>query len=164
MSFSLAASWRRLALAGAAVTAAGIPAGLAPASPAGAAPAVRVDIPAVGAVVHDLEADRAWVHYGGLQVDPALSQVALRHSIAMAEAGRLYDTANLSSVGAAVPGWSALGENVGKGPSTGEVAFAFVHSMPHLAIILGRYNLVGVGVVASGGQLWVTEDFADDQG
>ena len=52
-------------------------------------------------------------------------------------------------------------ENVGFDPGVAVAHEAFLHSPAHRANILdGNYNTVGVGVVRSGGNLYITEDFA----
>lgn len=53
------------------------------------------------------------------------------------------------------------GENVGLNQSAEGAHQGFMHSPGHRANILNPdYNAVGVGVVARGGNIWVTEDFA----
>lgn len=53
------------------------------------------------------------------------------------------------------------GENVGMAESIERADLAFMDSPPHRANILDPdYNVVGVGVIRSGGNLYVTEDFA----
>ena len=53
------------------------------------------------------------------------------------------------------------GENVGLNQSAEGAHQGFMHSPPHRANILNPdYNAVGIAVVARGGNLWVTEDFA----
>lgn len=129
--------------------------------PASASVTVYDDPVAAYAVASALEADRAWVHMPGLVNNAALGQVALNHAVQMAEDDELFDSANLASVaGPAVPGWVRLGENSGVGWSPAQIAYAFVHSTPHLANILGPYDMVGVAAVSTGTTLWVTEVFA----
>ena len=53
------------------------------------------------------------------------------------------------------------GENVGLNQTATGAHQGFMHSPPHRANILNPdYNAVGIGVVARGGNIWVTEDFA----
>lgn len=53
------------------------------------------------------------------------------------------------------------GENVGLHQTAEGAHQGFMHSPPHRANILNPdYNTVGIGVVARGGNIWVTEDFA----
>ena len=56
--------------------------------------------------------------------------------------------------------WAAVAENVGTGYTVRGVHRALMRSAPHRANILNRrMRQVGVGVVFSGGRLWVTEVF-----
>lgn len=123
--------------------------------PAAADPAADTN-----ALVSNINALRAWFHLPALQVDPALSSYSLSHSAQMAPTGTIFHTASLMTVGALVPGWSQVGENVAAGPNEPAVATAFAHSLPHLRNILGPYDVVGVGVVQAGGLEYVTEEFA----
>ena len=85
-----------------------------------------------------------------------LSTTARQHSRQMASATTLFHTANFSSICC----WSSIAENVGMGYSVRELHRAFMHSSAHRANILNpRMRVVGVGVVSSGGRLWVTELF-----
>jgi cysteine-rich secretory family protein len=57
--------------------------------------------------------------------------------------------------------FDADGENVGLHQTAEGAHEGFMHSPPHRANILNPgYNAVGIGVVARGGNIWVTEDFA----
>lgn len=112
------------------------------------------------ALVADINALRAWFHLPALQVDPTLSSYSLSHSAQMAPTGTIFHTADLMTVGALVPGWTQIGENVAAGPNEASVAWALAHSLPHLRNILGPYDVVGVGVVQTGGLDYVTEEFA----
>ncbi len=150
----LAAAALTLPLAVSSVTAA------APASASLAAPAY--DAAASGFIAYSVEADRAWVHMGPLQLSPVLDQVALAHAYQMAEGNYLFDSPDLARVvGPYVPGWLSLGENSAYGSTAASVAWTFVHSPPHLANILGPYDQYGVAAVRSNGILWVAEVFAD---
>ena len=56
--------------------------------------------------------------------------------------------------------FSSLAENVGVGSTVAGVHAAFLRSSGHRANLLDpAMRHVGVGVVSSGGQLWVTEIF-----
>jgi len=135
------------------------------AAPAPASATITVptfDSAATGFIAYSVRADRAWVHMGGLLLSPALDQVALAHADQMAAGNYLFDSPDLARVaGPSVPGWLGLGENSAYGTTAASVAWAFVHSLPHLANILGPYNRYGVAAVRSGGTLWVAEVFAD---
>ena len=87
-----------------------------------------------------------------------LMHAARSHSKSMAGSRVLFHTASFSSLCC----WEAVGENVGEGFSVRGVHRAFMHSPEHRANVLaGRMRQVGVGIVSSGGRLWVTEIFRD---
>lgn len=108
-------------------------------------------------------------HAAPLRWDAAVARVALRHSEEMAREHRLSHTdvngrtpaARMSEAGIA---WTMVAENVAMAPSI-EAANRMMMSEPsfqtnHRGNILDRrLNVVGIGVVASGDELWVTEDF-----
>ena len=61
---------------------------------------------------------------------------------------------------AGVTGWTSWGENVGYGGDIDQVHAALLASQGHRADILNpHYSQVGIGVVRSGGTVWVTIDF-----
>lgn len=93
-----------------------------------------------------------------LAVSSDLSAAARAQASRMAASRTLAHTPNL---GGAVCCWSALGENVGEGPSASAIEAAFMNSAEHRANILsGSYTQIGVGaVVDSTGTLWVSEIF-----
>jgi hypothetical protein len=78
----------------------------------------------------------------------------------MASGQSLYHNPRLTT---AVHNWQAVGENVGEGPSVGDVHVAFMNSPEHRANILDHdFTQVGVGVsVDKNGIVWVTEDFRE---
>ncbi len=92
----------------------------------------------------------------------ALASVARAHSRYMADRNSLAHSPNLPrAVSEVLPEWIAVGENVGVGESLGDVNATFMTSATHRAVILGNYNLAGVGAVTgSDGRLWVTQVFA----
>jgi uncharacterized protein YkwD len=58
--------------------------------------------------------------------------------------------------------WTTCGENVGQAASVDRVHALFMASGGHRANILSSaFTQVGIGVVSSGGTVWVTMDFAD---
>ena len=94
---------------------------------------------------------------------PALSRkydltlVARAQAWRMARSRTLYHNPNLRT---AVTNWRWVGENVGYAPTILAVHRAFMASPGHRANILDRdYTQVGVGVVYSGGRVWVAEVF-----
>jgi uncharacterized protein YkwD len=91
-----------------------------------------------------------------LRVKPALMSYAGRHSAAMAARHELYHTTNFGVVCC----WSAIGENIAYNSTVRRVHRAFMRSPGHRANILNPHmRRVGVGIVARGGRLWVTEIF-----
>ena len=91
-----------------------------------------------------------------LRLATDLSSHARQHSREMASAVTLFHTANFSSICC----WSAIAENVGTGDSVRGVHRAFMRSSTHRSNILDRrMRQVGVGIVATGGRVWVTEIF-----
>ena len=104
---------------------------------------------------------RAAAGLPALAVSGGLSDAARSHSASMAASGTIYHSGALgSTVGSVIPDWTSVGENVGVGSSVAEVHDALMSSGSHRANILGDYNVLGVGVVASGGRVYVTELFA----
>ena len=95
-----------------------------------------------------------------LQLNRAMSKVARRHSLAMARAGELFHTTDVSVYLNGVE-WNAWGENVGYTP--GDVASlqqAFMNSPPHRENILnGSFHHTAIGAVRVDGTLWVTVFF-----
>jgi uncharacterized protein YkwD len=91
-----------------------------------------------------------------LKLNTSLSQDAWRHSLRMARRRRLFHTYDLSSlVHQYRP--SYWGENVGVARTLRKMEKLFMGSAPHRANILnGHYRHAGIGVVRTGGRLWVT--------
>jgi uncharacterized protein YkwD len=96
-----------------------------------------------------------------LTVSGALSDVARAHSASMAAKGTLSHSGDLAgAVGTAVGDWTSLAENVAVADSVAEAHSELMASGEHRAHILGDFTVLGVGVVDSGGRVWVTELFA----
>lgn len=95
-----------------------------------------------------------------LTLNREMSQVARRHSLAMARAGELFHTGD---VGVYLDGisWRAWGENIGFTPGDVEsLQDAFMKSPPHRTNVLNRaFRHVAVGAVRVDGVLWVTVFF-----
>jgi uncharacterized protein YkwD len=109
---------------------------------------------AVHALVNEA---RLEVGQRALLLSDGLSRIARRHSRAMAEQRTLFHSCLSCTVGGK---WRKLGENVGYG-DTHEIVFQeFMNSADHRSNILGRgFRRLGVGVVRSGGRVWVTQIF-----
>ena len=105
-------------------------------------------------------ASRAGSRMPKLQLNRAMSQIARRHSLAMAHAGTLFHTTDVSLYLNGID-WHVWGENVGYAP--GDVASlqqAFMDSPPHRENILNRaFQRVAIGAVRVNGTLWVTVFF-----
>jgi uncharacterized protein YkwD len=95
-----------------------------------------------------------------LRLDARMSSKARRHSVAMANAGRLFHTSNVNTY---LKGhhWTRWGENVGMTTENISVLErAFMHSPEHRTNILnGTFKHVAVGAIHRGGKLWVTVFF-----
>ncbi len=104
-----------------------------------------------------------------LRWDPAVARVALQHAEEMARDHRLRHTdaqgrspaARMSAAGIA---WSMVAENVAMAPSLAAVQQMMMSEPPfqtnHRGNILNRrLTRIGIGVVKSGDEFWVTEDF-----
>lgn len=91
-----------------------------------------------------------------LSISDSLSRKAEQHSMEMAGDRDLYHSSCLTCQFDGYS-WSIGGENVGVGGSVWRLFDAFMASAPHRENILNkRYKRIGVGVVESGGRLWVT--------
>ena len=110
-----------------------------------------------------VNATRASVGLAPLTVDSQLT------SLARGWAGQMRDGVcgegnNICHAGSLSSGvsrqWEKLGENVGTGPSVGDVMPAFIASPSHYANIVDpSYTHIGVGVVWDGGRLYTTHRF-----
>jgi len=87
-----------------------------------------------------------------------LVSVARRWSSNMAAAGAISHNMNLPNEVSLA--WEKLGENVGTGSTVDSIQNAFINSPHHYENLVDPvYNYVGIGVVDSGGRIWVTVDF-----
>jgi uncharacterized protein YkwD len=109
------------------------------------------------ALVTKVNASRAAHGLRALPVRSGLTWRAHEHALALARQRRLYHS-NLSRVCC----YRSVGENVGYASTLYRVHRALMNSPGHRANILGsRWDSIGIGVVQSGGYLWVTEIFRD---
>jgi hypothetical protein len=108
-----------------------------------------------------LNAERSSRGLAKLTWDSKLAPTSRSWSSHMASRGQLSHDPNLAQVASRVePNWRAVGENVGVGYSVSSLHSAFMASSGHRANILKPgYNRVGIGVVHSGGKIWVTVRF-----
>ncbi len=101
--------------------------------------------------------ERAKQSLGALQVKGDIVTVARRHSAKMASDNRLHHNPNFSKE---ITGWQRVAENVGVGPSVDALHRALMASEGHRRNIMdSTVTEIGVGVVISGGRVWVTQNF-----
>jgi hypothetical protein len=112
-----------------------------------------------GQFLSKINASRASAGLAPLQMSGSLQSYARSHSAKMAAAGKIYHSSSDQLRSAAGSGWTKLGENVGRGPSVNSIYDALMNSSGHRKNILGGYNQVGIGVVQSGGYIYVTQVF-----
>ncbi|MBV8980785.1 MAG: CAP domain-containing protein [Acidimicrobiia bacterium] len=87
-----------------------------------------------------------------------LVSIARNWSANMARAGDISHNMNLPNMVSAP--WTKLGENVGVGGAPDVIQQAFINSPHHYENLIDPvWNYVGIGVVDSGGRVWVTVDF-----
>jgi uncharacterized protein YkwD len=120
------------------------------------APAASATTTREGRLLTRITEARAAHGLRALRLSSDLSGYARGHSREMSVRRTLFHTSNFGVLCC----WSAIAENVGVAYSVGGVHRAFMGSTPHQANILDRrMRAVGIGVVESGGRLWVTEIF-----
>jgi uncharacterized protein YkwD len=113
---------------------------------------------AAGQLVGLINGVRAGLGLAPYAVDPELAANAERWARSMAAAAKMSHQGDLS-VGLSAP-WVRLGENVGVGLDVQVVHNALVASPGHYANLADpAFGFVGVGVVESGGTLYVAEEF-----
>ena len=94
-----------------------------------------------------------------VSIHDAMSDLARRHSVAMAKRGTLFHTSDPAGYYLDGISWRSWGENVGvTGGTVAELQRAFMHSDLHRANILNRgFRRVAVGTYRDAdGLLWVT--------
>lgn len=97
----------------------------------------------------------------GLSADGTLSSIARNWASTMASQGGISHNPSLKAqIEAAGIDWRKTGENVGFGPTLQSVHDALVGSAGHYQnIVDGSFNKIGIGVVLSGGSVWVVQVF-----
>jgi peptidoglycan hydrolase-like protein with peptidoglycan-binding domain len=132
-------------------------AGAVIASAVAAAPASAV-VSVDGEIGQAVNTARASAGLPGYAFAGDLAAVAAAWAGQMAGSGVLAHNPALASQ---VSGWSALGENVGYGPTADAVHQAFMNSSGHRANVLSaRFSQIGIGSATSpDGRLWVVEVF-----
>ena len=131
-------------------------------APAAATPTANVSYAAVSdssGYLSRLNSERAAQGLRPLIMRSDLTQVAQAWSEHMAATGVLGHNPQLAT---AVTNWLAVGENVGDGPTIGDLDAAFMASPKHRANILDpTYDDVGIATVTRNGMIWITVDFRD---
>jgi uncharacterized protein YkwD len=101
--------------------------------------------------------ERAGAGVRGLSVNGGAASVAQSWSAHMARNGMSHNPDLGGDLDRAGVAWRSYAENVGYGSSVDQVHSMFMGSGGHRANILnGAYSEVGIGVVHSGGKVWVT--------
>lgn len=109
-----------------------------------------------------INASRAAAGRPAYAVSADLTAVARAWAASMARSNNLRHNPRLASQ---VRGWRYVGENVGVGGTVSSLHAAFMGSPGHRANVLDRdFRQVGVGVVMSGGRMWVAEVFRKPTG
>ena len=123
---------------------------------------VAVTAVPAGADVSFINGQRSSAGLAPVSSSGGLASLAASHSRSMAERNSLAHSSNLGSrVSSVLPGWLAVGENVGVGTSMSAVNSMFMQSSSHRANILGNYTHAGVGTFTGpDGRIWVTQVFA----
>ena len=122
--------------------------------PAGAHADTVSDEASFVAKINDLRASKG---LPALQVNANLVSKARGWAAGMAAAGRIWHSTLSDGITA---DWQKLGENVGMGGSVDGLHAAFVASPHHYENLVDPvFNYVGIGVVDSGGKIYVTVDF-----
>lgn len=155
---------RRLAaIALAATVAAGI---VLPATTAQARPPVGAALAGTPAqdelsFLQKINQERVRAGLAALVSDSKLAPTSRSWSQSMASRNQLSHDPNLAAIARQVePAWRSVGENVGVGYSVQSLHDAFMGSSGHRANVMkSTYNRVGIGVVQSGGRIWVTVRF-----
>jgi len=142
-----------------------------PAAPPAPAPAVAAQAAAPAPVVTAADAEaralqlvneaRASNGLPALTLSSAARSVARDWSAQMAATSLAHNSDLADDLArAGVSGWQRISENVGDGQSVDQMHSMFMASSSHRANILSdQLSEVGIGVVSSGGRLWLTMDF-----
>lgn len=102
---------------------------------------------------------RAWRGIPKVKLWGKLTKKARKHSIHMAEEGAIFHSACLPCQ-SPNDNWRALGENVARAPWIRGVHKKLMRSAAHAANILcSCFKRVGLGIVRSSGQTYVTQLF-----
>lgn len=130
------------------------------ASPAAAAPTTPARTAQEDELASKISGSRWYAGRAPLPFHDVMGDHASGWSGHMAWMGELAHHPDLTSEANKVDAsWDGFAEIVGVGPDVGAVHDAFMRSPAHRGKIMGDWRWVGVGIVESGGQLWVTVRF-----
>ncbi len=105
---------------------------------------------------------RAGVGVGPVTLDPTVSLVAQAWTLVMATVGEISHNPDIASQ---LSGIVAVAENVGRGPSLDWIHNGLIDSPSHYKNMVNpNYTVVGLGVLNTGLQTWVVEDFVRPSG
>jgi len=101
-----------------------------------------------------------------LVLDGTLSNISRQWAQVMANNDGISHNANArNQIEAAGFDWRGLAENVGMGPTVESVHIALVNSPGHYTNMVNpSYTRVGIGIVTSGGYVWVVQNFVNVAG
>jgi len=103
---------------------------------------------------------RANVGLGPLLLDPSISAIARDWSLQMAS-GNFFEHRPGDDLSAMLPaGWRQWGENIASAPDIYYAQSGLEQSPGHYANMVGPFTHVGIGVFSTGGQVWITQNFA----
>ena len=130
------------------------------------APAAAIDPnQAAAEFFDDTNAARADAGVAPLAWRADVADMAVAHSAEMAQQGSIWHGSFVTTATLAALNASSVGENVGMGGGVAQVHEAFMNSPHHRDNILDAvFNQVGIGVIVSGGTVYVTEDFLKAKG
>ncbi len=115
-------------------------------------------------IVRLLNRERQALGLATLVVDERLQEAARKHSVRMAAAGEIehqFKGEPKLSLRLGALRFDVCGENVALAGDAARAHDALMHSPGHRANILdAQYNAVGIGVVRTSKQIFVTQDFA----
>jgi uncharacterized protein YkwD len=133
----------------------------APPTPAPPPPDPAIDPNQAATQFFDLtNGERANAGVPALQWRADVASMAVAHSVEMAQQGNIWHGSFVSQGNLKALNASSLGENVGMGGDVPSLHDAFMNSPHHRENILDpAFNQVGIGVIVSGGTVFVTEDF-----
>lgn len=124
--------------------------------PTGSAQAVTSSEYKLASLLNQVRAEQGLPQF---RVGRGLSNLARRHGKHMAQAQRLFHNERLPYRIAHWP-WKDLAENVGRGPTVGEVVEGFMHSPSHRELIEDPdFWAIGVGVFYSRGYAYTSVIF-----